>query len=276
MLMNPYTNFTKFEKGALCAFGSTDKKITIENMNTLATMAVHKKTAAQFDRLINKLRNEVFPHYQYDEVFYACAVELEDNHVLETLAYQNSTGDVTTGRPWKNYGKAALINEFCDDDPYTTIGRLLFVREAGTKPEVRTLVEEIQREVERFYCVEMDAFFGYDKWLAWHRGVVHNGVTRKKKGGETQFLNFKWSVPVYDSDEAYLIEEPFISGDFLNSVPDAMDMFVPEMASEIENKIKADQESGYPSPGKRINFSITTEQLVRLVNGIKETRLKKA
>lgn len=71
------------------------------------------------------------------------------------------------------------------------------------------------------------------------------------------------------------IETPLISGDFLNSVPGAMEMFVPELAAEIEEKIKADQESDHPSPDKCINISITTDQLVRLVNGIRETKRKK-
>lgn len=158
---------------------------------------------------------------------------------------------------------------------YTTIGRLLFPREAATLPEARTLVEEVQREVESLHCAETDTFYGYDKWLAWHRGVVHNGETSKKEG-RAQFLEFKWAVPTYDSEDACLFETPFIfSGDFLNSVPDAMERFVPELAAEIETRIKAEQESDHPSPDKRINISITAEQLVRLVNGIKGARRKK-
>lgn len=274
MLANPYTKFSPFEKKALYAFGCTDKEITLNNLDAVATMAHHKETAARFDRLISKLKREVFPGYHYDEVFYACAAEQEANNVKEALAYQKATGDILTGRPWRNYGKAELVNEFCDDDPYTTIGRLLFLREAATLPEVRTLVEEVRREVEHFYCVEMDTFIGYDKWLTWHRDVVHSGSNRKKKG-KTQFQKFKWSVPVYDENEPDFIEMPLISGDFPNSVPGAMEMFVPELAAEIEEKIKADQESGHPSPDKCINISITTDQLVRLVNGIKEAKRKK-
>ena len=120
MLANPYTKFTPFEKKALCAFGCTDKEITLENLDAVATMAHHKETAARFDRLISKLKREVFPGYHYDEVFYACAAEREANNVKEALAYQKATGDILTGRPWRNYGKAELVNEFCDDDPYTT------------------------------------------------------------------------------------------------------------------------------------------------------------
>ncbi len=81
---------------------------------------------------------------------------------------------------------------------------------------------------------------------------------------------------VNTQNEDNLLEKAkFISGDFLNSIPGAMEMFVPELAAEIEEKIKADQESDHPSPDKCINISITPEQLVRLVNGIKEAKRKK-
>ncbi|MCD8126234.1 MAG: hypothetical protein LUD82_01790, partial [Clostridiales bacterium] len=83
-------------------------------------------------------------------------------------------------------------------------------------------------------------------------------------------------MPVYDEEVPDFIETPLISGDFLNSVPGAMEMFVPELATEIEEKIKADQESDHPSHDKCINISITTDQLIRLVNGIKGVKRKKA
>ena len=77
------------------------------------------------------------------------------------------------------------------------------------------------------------------------------------------------------NEDDLLEKAKFNSGDFLNSVPDAMERFVPELAAEIEARIKADQESDHPSPDKCINISITTDQLVRLFNGIKATKRKK-
>ena len=77
------------------------------------------------------------------------------------------------------------------------------------------------------------------------------------------------------NEDRLLEKAKFISGDFLNSVPDAMERFVPELAAEIEARIKADQASDHPSPDKCINISITTDQLVQLVNGIKEAKRKK-
>lgn len=77
------------------------------------------------------------------------------------------------------------------------------------------------------------------------------------------------------NEDDLLEKAKFNSGDFLNSVPGAMERFVPELAAEIEARIKADHESNHPSLDRCINISITPEQLVRLVNGIKEAKRKK-